>query len=276
MKSGDAVAMEYIETNFCGIFHLMKKHKYVEIVLNQMEKKYLNISYSQLQEIRMNCSCRYEQNIPTKNIYYPMHVLDEVMENVNMWVKELPVHQDDESWTVHSPNVTFARRSITFEKNEYKRSSIDFKSLFEDGTMKSREVNQNKYVEPRKLVEKQRVFEFVTKFLGDESEAQRNIEPSFISDISTNLVTLLKKNESRQDKHTDDPDLHSIIDNIDDSLHSNVNNEESIITPITNDDGDEEDNEIAHDTTTSTCDISSIHMLSLEDILEKGKEEMRQ
>ena len=116
MKSGDAVAMEYIETNFCGIFHLMKKHKYVEIVLNQMEKKYLNISYSQLQEIRMNCSCRYEQNIPTKNIYYPMHVLDEVMENVNMWVKELPVHQDDESWTVHSPNVTFARRSITFEK----------------------------------------------------------------------------------------------------------------------------------------------------------------
>ena len=142
--------------------------------------------------------------------------------------------------------------------------------------MKSREVNQNKCVEPRKLVEKQRVFEFLTKFLGDESEAQRIDEPSVMSDVSTNLVTLLHKNGSRQDKHADDPDLHSVIDNTNDSLYSNTKNEESISTPITNDDGDEEDNEIAHGTTTSTCDVSSTHMLSLEEMIEKGKEEMRQ
>ena len=50
MDNGDSLAMEYVETKFCGIFLLMQKHKYVEIVLSQMETRYLNIPFSQLQE----------------------------------------------------------------------------------------------------------------------------------------------------------------------------------------------------------------------------------
>lgn len=87
MASSDSVLMEMIETQFCGVFMLLDKNKYVEIVLSQMERKYENISYSQLHKIRMNSSCRYKKNITAKNIHYPMYVLDEVMENVNMWVK---------------------------------------------------------------------------------------------------------------------------------------------------------------------------------------------
>jgi len=33
MRSRDAVGMEYVENRFCGIFHLMEKYKYVEIIL---------------------------------------------------------------------------------------------------------------------------------------------------------------------------------------------------------------------------------------------------
>jgi len=50
-----------------------------------------------LQEIRINSSCRYyEDHLPSKT-YHPMHVLDEVIENINMWVKELPVNQEESS-----------------------------------------------------------------------------------------------------------------------------------------------------------------------------------
>ena len=83
-----------------------------------------------------------------------MNVLNEVMEDMNMQVKELPVHQDDESQTLHSPNVTFARRSIIFQKNEYKRSTINFKSLIEDGVITLRKIHKSKYIEQRKQIEK--------------------------------------------------------------------------------------------------------------------------
>ena len=129
MHAGDAIGMEYVEHKFCGIFNLMDKHKYVEIVLNQIEKKFLESSYGTLQEIRINSSCKYKIDNKDGSSFYPMHVLDEVMENVNMWVKALPVNQAEESWTIHSPNVTLARRSILFEHSEYKRGLLDFEKL---------------------------------------------------------------------------------------------------------------------------------------------------
>lgn len=43
MNSGDAVAMEYIEVEFCPVFFILDKSKYVEVVLLQIERKYHSI-----------------------------------------------------------------------------------------------------------------------------------------------------------------------------------------------------------------------------------------
>ena len=39
MDNGDILAMEYIESLFCGIFLLLQKYIYVEITLSQMETR---------------------------------------------------------------------------------------------------------------------------------------------------------------------------------------------------------------------------------------------
>ena len=82
--------------------------------------------------VRQNCT---KDN---KEKHYPMYVLDEVMENINMWVKQLPVSHDPETWTTHSPNVTLARRCILFEANEYRRNLINFEHLLEHGIVRNR------------------------------------------------------------------------------------------------------------------------------------------
>ena len=99
MESGDALGMEYIENIFCGVFYVLDKNKYFEITLSQMERKYHDIDYKLLNEIRTNCSCRYYKDDPDSQEQHKLHVLDEVMENVNMWVKDLPIGNTQESWT---------------------------------------------------------------------------------------------------------------------------------------------------------------------------------
>lgn len=48
MKSGDMTVIEFIEAKFYRVFLLIDKYKYIEIILSQIENKYLNIDYSQL------------------------------------------------------------------------------------------------------------------------------------------------------------------------------------------------------------------------------------
>ena len=64
--------MEVIETKFLGVFLLLDKNNYVEIVLSQMEKKYDNVSYKQLQEIRINSISRYKHNNTKMGLYLPI------------------------------------------------------------------------------------------------------------------------------------------------------------------------------------------------------------
>ena len=154
MVSGDCIMMEKIEVDFCGIFLVLDKTNYVEIVLSQIEKRYKEVEYHQLQEIRINCTSRYECDPKDNKFYHSLHVLDETMENVNMWVKNLPLGEDQESWAMHSPNVTVAQRCRLFDQNEYKRGITNFEKLLYEGTEELRELNKNKYVLPKKIVEK--------------------------------------------------------------------------------------------------------------------------
>ena len=138
--------------------------------------------------------------------------------------------------------------------------------------MKERETNVSKYVEPRKQVEKQRVFEFVTKFLSIDSKSPRLIDQSFISQISTNLVTQLKKDQPTSKNTTDDQHLHSVIEDINDSLNSE-NSPMTLIDSSTLCD-DFEDDQIENCQENVINDISPIHKYSLVSIIDKGREEM--
>ena len=229
MSSGNSITMELIESQFCGIFMLLDKHKYVEIILSQIEKKYHDVSYSQLQEIRMNSACRYKHDIEDKNVHFPMHVLDKVMENINMWVKKLPVNHDPKSWITHSPNVCLAQRCVSFEKSEYKQGFINLEKMLKDGIVTERKYTNASYVEPKKAIEKQRVFEFLSKILGEEHSSPRMLdEEQMIAEIN-NLETKLKKNKkesSQSPSPFEDQDLNQIFDIINGDIPDNVENDE--------------------------------------------------
>jgi hypothetical protein len=149
-KSGDFIVMEQIENEFCGVFLVLGKMKYYELCLSQIERRYNDISSSQLNEIRINGSCRYRKD--TDNQKYVMHVLDELMENVNGWTKSLPLGSDENSWVEHSPNVMVARKCLNFVNNEYCRGLIDFESVVNnDGELNPHNNTYSKYIEPRSV-----------------------------------------------------------------------------------------------------------------------------
>ena len=150
MKSGDTVMMEKIEADFCGVFLLLKKNNYVEIILSQIEKKFNLLSYRELNDLRVNSSCKYKKDPENKFSFSPMHVLDETMENVNMWVKSLPLGDDNDSWLLHSPNVVLARKCLLFDRVEYRRGLLNFDKLIEEGVVVDRDYNRLNYVKPKK------------------------------------------------------------------------------------------------------------------------------
>jgi hypothetical protein len=146
-KNGDFLIMEEIENDFCGVFLLMGKTKYYELCLSQMERRYSDISQSELNEIRINASCRYRKD--NKNKVYVMHVLDEMMENVNGWTKMLPLGADQDSWIEHSPNVMVARRCLNFVNNECRRGLINFEDAVNDNhDLQPQEHEYSKYIQP--------------------------------------------------------------------------------------------------------------------------------
>ena len=295
MTSGDSVCMEFIESEFCGVFMLLDKNKYIEIILSQMEKKYNEISYSQLHKIRINSGCRYKANIDDKNIHFPMHVLDEVMENVNMWVKKLPVNHDPKSWVTHSPNVCLAQRCVAFEKAEYKRGFINLEKMLKYGIITDRNDCDTKYVEPKKTIEKQHVFEFVSRVLKTESVNTRLLdEESFIAELN-NLETKLKKKVPTEESTIspfEDQDLNEIFEVMngtsvipDDDSSSNdsgisiVTNDTDMSTNTLsadkeNDPSNEDDDDLAF--SISNVTLGKANRYSTSDILSLAKEEMKQ
>ena len=86
----------------------------------------------------------------------------------------MDTNQEEISWTLHSPNVALARNRIKFEVNEHKYGFLDFEKLSKKGKFEERSTNPNKCVEPRKVVEKNRVFDFVPKLLSKESKTQKH------------------------------------------------------------------------------------------------------
>ena len=65
---------------FCSMFLLMVKSKYYELCLSQTETRFRDIAAAQLNEIRINSSCRHRKD--TSDQQFSMRALDELIENV--------------------------------------------------------------------------------------------------------------------------------------------------------------------------------------------------
>ena len=180
-RTGETVLMEkMVENNFCNIFSLLEKHHYVELCLDQMDTKYNNIDSKSLHESCMNICCRYHNRY--NNAF---HILDEVMENVNMWMKALPIRADVESWSSHSANIVLAKHCNHFVKVQYRRSKVDselsnVESGYQDDRNASLEVKRS--IKPCYQREKARLFELV--IMGCESNhSNRFISKRWIDNI---------------------------------------------------------------------------------------------
>ena len=96
-RRGDFLECERIKNLFIGIFLLLEKHNYAPLCIENIERKYFEISYEQLHEVRINSFCRYRESKVSADYQYVLHVLDEVMENINKWVKSLSLGSTVES-----------------------------------------------------------------------------------------------------------------------------------------------------------------------------------
>ena len=232
VHAGDAPAMEHFESEFVVIFYLLDKHKYVEIILSSIERRYHFLPFDVLQMVRQNSSCRYKKDV-NREEEYVVHALDELIENVNMWTKRLPLGSSQESWVKHSPNVMMARQSQLYEEHHYRKSR--------------KRMKDNRYVEPRKVVEKQRIFEFVTKYFDGEEEG-RTFNMKSANEVVENLTTKLK-HPSKKTNISEDMHLEKCVYNI--NLLSSVKNlpdKQDICDSLQDGDGVAGNNEEGSDT----------------------------
>jgi hypothetical protein len=116
----------------------------------------------------MNMFCRYKVDNENKSQYYKLHVLDEVMENVNMWTKQLSMYPSEEQWVYHSSNVMIARRCMNFEKENYRRNRIDIEKVMTEGStiLELLRYVDHRTVEPRKNRERSRLYELYSTLLS--------------------------------------------------------------------------------------------------------------
>ena len=68
---------------FLGTFHLLGEF-FFDIGLSQMHRENIEMSFSNLQEIRMKMACWCQPFSKSNSV---LHVLEEVIENTNRWKK---------------------------------------------------------------------------------------------------------------------------------------------------------------------------------------------
>ena len=118
--------MEYIQNKWIGVHLLVGKHKCVENYFSAIDLEYKSVDNIKLQDIRMNISCRYHKSKDRYGDPYPLHPLDEVQENVNLWTKKILLGPDEMSWRLNSPNVAYAHMCVNHGEIEYVKGSLDY------------------------------------------------------------------------------------------------------------------------------------------------------
>ena len=78
------------------------------------------------------------KNKKENKLEYQIHLLDELIENIYIWVKRIPLSDTKESWQIHSPNVMMVRKYHLFDKFEYRRGLVNFNLLLDQGILEER------------------------------------------------------------------------------------------------------------------------------------------
>lgn len=232
-------------------------------------KKYREISYRDLHEIQLNSASRYKHSyqdfnsndVGTMNYdYSPFHVLNESMENVNMWVKSLPWKDKEESWLLHSANMSAAWRLMLFERQEYVRGLFNFEKILDEGITEFRMYKDKKCVSPKKAIEKQRVFEYLTIFFKEEIPSRR-FDLDEMKQCIAKLTTKLLRDTNASKKVTstkDDTykqldsyvmDINNIYDgNDDDVIINDIPHESHCDSDLSDSDDSDSDVEVDSET----------------------------
>lgn len=197
IRDGDRIGQESCMNEFLGVFYVLKKTKYFDIGLCQVERECSSLSHTSLQQLRINSTCRYQ---PQEMKFAPLHALDEVMENINQWAKMLPLGSNEDSWKMHSPNLMCARLCMNFERQEFINRRLGYENSSISSSSTSTFKNQ---VTPRQNVEKFRLYEFILGAFNSIPPV-KSFQDSFAEDIVTNLTTKLQQETTSNDKSTDD------------------------------------------------------------------------
>ena len=193
LRNGDRIVQEKIAFDFLGVFYLLRKSKYFQITLEQIEREYGEIDFKNLEEIRLNMAFKYEcpsDIVDEKN--KGLKVLDEVQENINLYMKKLPLGTTIASWKKHSPNVMCAHQAINFEKHEHIKHRINYESIEnnDEEITSSYLASQNTSI-PRQNVERFRLYEFCVKMFHNKPTTN-HVDEACVKKIIDNLETSLK------------------------------------------------------------------------------------
>ena len=276
MRRGDRVMQEYITIQWVGVFYLLKKHNYFEICLSAMEKEYGGISYHDLQSVRINSSVRYRNGKDSKGNDYPLHVLDEVMENINAWTKRLLLGPDEVSWKIHSPNLMCAHRSNNFESDAFTKQRVEWNNK-EEATVKEYVSLSTKTTEPRKTVERRRLYEWAV--LMFDGEQRRYVTEKDGFSIIKSITTALKNPSTVNAVGAQTDHLEECIEDIFYNIETieTARIDKSSIEPESVPNNDLLDTEAIEDDTSTVdkCNRGKINSLSLINIFEHGEKELK-
>ena len=134
----------------------------MRVALRSNGKSHGNISASQLNDIRINNSCRCR--IDNKDKVCETHTFDELIENANFWKKILPLGSDQKCWVDHSPNVMVARSCLNFVKHECGQGLIYLEAVVNyNDELKPQNHDHSKHGEQRCNSERSRLFKMFQK-----------------------------------------------------------------------------------------------------------------
>ena len=192
---GDKLVQESIFCSWIGIFSLLNKRNYVAIALNTIEQEYGQISFKDLEQLRLNSYIKFNgSNHDKDGRQFYCVALDECQEILNSWTKKLPMGTNETKWVEHSKNLMFARQCIiNFENREYRRGHIESIDVvnetlsFKTGTSN----NHIRTVIPRNTNEKILIYKFIVNLLhGDEAS------DSFTSERCDDLIQNLRPKDA--------------------------------------------------------------------------------
>ena len=201
--------------------------------------------------------------------------LDECQEIINCWTKKLPIKGDEKTWVEHSKNLMFSRQCINYQREQHMRHHLCYKSASDDEVVRKNGVNPGhiRSVEPRKVVGKTRMYEFIVKLVDNESLFEFQLQ----SKHGDELIDTLECQFNKKDDQEESPS--GITDKLSQSIEALFDYENESSTVDDNNDIDnvrgreEVDNDLEEDIEDH---INKLHRFALVDVFEFGNKELVQ